>query len=123
MRLPARHLHSCRRPTADVMHTDSSHSSPPLRIALVAPSLRILGGQAVQAERLLHGWRDDADVAVTLVPTNPEPAGILRRALDVRYVRTVMTQLVFWPLLFTSIRRADVVHAFSASYSSFVLST
>ena len=30
-----------------------------LRVAFVAPSLAILGGQAVQADRLLHAWRDD----------------------------------------------------------------
>jgi glycosyltransferase involved in cell wall biosynthesis len=35
----------------------------------------------------------------------------------------VITQLTFWPLLMKEIWNADIVHAFSASYSSFLLST
>lgn len=94
-----------------------------LNVAIVAPSSRILGGQAVQAERLVSGWRRDGDVRAWLVPTNPVPPGILRAGLRAKYVRTAVTQLSFWPLLFREIARADVVHAFSASYSSFVIST
>ena len=83
--------------------------------------MRILGGQAVQAARLLRSWRDDPDVDAWLVPINPTPPRLLRRAVDVKYVRTVFTQLAYWPLLFTELRRADVVHVFSASYLSFLL--
>jgi glycosyltransferase involved in cell wall biosynthesis len=36
-------------------------------------------------------------------------------------VRTAATQLVYWPLLVRELRRADVVHVFSASYFSFLL--
>ncbi len=38
-----------------------------------------------------------------------------------RYVRTLVTQLTYWPLLWRELRRADVVHVFSASYTSFLL--
>jgi L-malate glycosyltransferase len=81
----------------------------------------ILGGQAVQAARLLRSWRGDRDVNAWLVPINPQPPGALRRALDVKYLRTLVTQLVYWPLLVNELRRADVVHVFSASYFSFLL--
>ena len=64
-----------------------------LRVALVAPSMGILGGQAVQADRLLNAWRNDPDVEAWLVPINPVPPGPFRRAVDVKYVRTVATQL------------------------------
>jgi glycosyltransferase involved in cell wall biosynthesis len=37
-------------------------------------------------------------------------------------VRTLVTQLCYWPLLLRELRRADVVHVFSASYWSFLLS-
>jgi glycosyltransferase involved in cell wall biosynthesis len=81
----------------------------------------ILGGQAVQAERLLRAWRGDPDVEAWLVPINPVPPGILRRAVDIKYLRTIATQLCYWPLLVRELRRADVVHVFSASYFSFLL--
>jgi glycosyltransferase involved in cell wall biosynthesis len=94
----------------------------PLHIAIVAASLRILGGQAVQAQRMLDGWRNDPDVHAWLVPINPVPPGPLKGLLSVKYLRTVVTQCFYWPLLVRELRKADVVHVFSASYSSFVLS-
>lgn len=93
----------------------------PLKVAIVAPSLRILGGQAVQADRLLKAWASDPEVAAWLVPVNPLPRPPFSHAVRVRYLRTAATQLTYWPLLVRELRRADVVHAFSASYSSFLL--
>ena len=55
----------------------TSHRTRPLRVALVAPSIGILGGQAVQADRLLRAWQDDPDVEAWLVPINPVPPGAL----------------------------------------------
>jgi glycosyltransferase involved in cell wall biosynthesis len=81
----------------------------------------ILGGQAVQASRLLRAWRDDGDVHAWLVPVNPVPPPGLRWTTRVKYVRTVATQLFYWPSLVRELRRADVVHVFSASYFSFLL--
>lgn len=92
-----------------------------LRVAVVAPSLGILGGQAVQADRLLRLWDDDPDVHAWLVPVNPQPPGPFRHATRVRYLRTVATELTYGPLLLRELRRADVVHVFSASYTSFLL--
>ena len=92
-----------------------------IKVAFVAPSLRILGGQAVQADRLLSAWRGDADVDAWLVPINPEPPTLLRRANSIKYVRTVANELTYVPLLVREIARADVVHVFSASYTSFLL--
>jgi len=92
-----------------------------LRVAFVAPSLRILGGQAVQAERLLQAWSGDAEVEAWLVPVNPLPPKPLRFALGVKYLRTIVTELTYIPLLFRELARADVVHVFSASYASYLL--
>jgi len=96
-------------------------SPPRLRVALVVASLRILGGQAVQADRLLRGWEKDRDVEAWLVPINPVPPKPFDRLLQIKYVRTLVTQMCYWPLLWRELRRADVVHIFSASYSSFLL--
>jgi glycosyltransferase involved in cell wall biosynthesis len=93
----------------------------PLRVAIVAPSLRIPGGQAVQADRLLRAWKNDPDVSAWLVPHNPLPPRALRFAIAVKYVRTVATELTYVPLLLRELVRADLVHVFSASYTSFLL--
>jgi len=82
-----------------------------IRVAIVAPSLGILGGQAVQAERLLRAWRADSEIEAWLVPINPSLPGAIAR---IKYLRTIATQLVYWPLLFRELRHADVVHVFSA---------
>jgi glycosyltransferase involved in cell wall biosynthesis len=92
-----------------------------LRVAIVAPSLRILGGQAVQADRLVKAWRDDPDVDAWLVPVNPLPPRLLRPAARVKYARTLVTQLTYLPLLVRELACADIVHVFSASYTSFLL--
>src|SRR5262245_32076041 len=93
----------------------------PLRVALVAASLRILGGQAVQAHLMLEGWKKSIDVSAWLVPIDPRPRPPFDGLFRIKYVRTLLTQLLYWPLLVRELRRADVVHVFSASYSSFVL--
>lgn len=103
-----------RRETVDL-------NSTPLRIALVAPSLRILGGQAVQADRLLRLWQDDPDVHAWLVPHNPQPPAGLRWMTRITYLRTLVTEAIYLPMLVRELRRADVAHIFSASYTSFLL--
>jgi glycosyltransferase involved in cell wall biosynthesis len=92
-----------------------------LRVAFVAPSLAILGGQAVQADRLLSAWQGDPDVEAYLVPVNPAPPGPLGFATRLKYLRTIVTELTYGPLLVRELARADLVHVFSASYSSFLL--
>ena len=92
-----------------------------LKVAFVAPSLRILGGQAVQADRLLAAWRDDPDVDAWLVPVNPLPPKLLRWTLRIKYLRTVVTEFGYLSLLVRELAKADVVHVFSASYASFLL--
>ena len=115
---------SCNRDTLELGVCFAIHPismADRIKVAFVAPSLRILGGQAVQADRLLSAWRDDADIDAWLVPVNPLPPGPLRFAQHVKYLRTVVNELTYVPLLVREIARADVVHVFSASYSSFLL--
>ncbi len=96
-------------------------NSPPLRVLIVAPSLDILGGQAVQASRLLARLREEAAVEVSFLPVNPRLPGMLRRLQSFKYIRTVVTSLLYWALLLARVRAYDVIHIFSASYTSFVL--
>jgi len=93
----------------------------PLRVLIVAPSLRILGGQAVQAARLLEPLKGDARVQISFLPINPVLPSFLGKLQSIKYLRTVVT----WPLyafsLLTEISKYDIVHVFSASYLSFLL--
>jgi len=93
-----------------------------LRVAVVAPSLRILGGQSIQADRLISAWTNDPRVHAWLVPHNPVPPAPFARWLGIKYLRTIVTEATYLPLLAREIQRADVVHVFSASYWSFLLS-
>lgn len=89
------------------------------RLALVAASLDILGGQAVQARLLGDALRKDG-YEVLFLPTNPRfPRGFrwLRR---VPYVRTLLSQALYLPSLLR-LRGVDLVQVFSASYWSFLL--
>jgi len=89
------------------------------RIALVAASLDILGGQGIQGRALLEGLRGDG-YAVDFIPINPRfPAG-LRWLRRYPYLRTVLNQLLYLPSLLR-LRHADIAHVFSASYWSFLL--
>jgi glycosyltransferase involved in cell wall biosynthesis len=94
----------------------------PIRVCLVAPSLDIPGGQSVQAARLCRALRQLPSVAVDFVPINPRLPGPFQLLQRVRYVRTVVTSLRYLWTLLTHLARYDVVHVFSASYWSFVLS-
>ena len=93
----------------------------PVRVCVVAPSLDILGGQAVQAARLLEALRGAPGVEAELLPVNPRLPGALRGLQRVKYLRTLVTQPAYLATLAARLGRCDVVHAFSASYLSFVL--
>ena len=104
-----------------VMSADSSARTPPLRVLMVAPSLDMLGGQAVQAARLLERWSEDPALEVTLLPINPRLPGSLRKLQTIKYIRTIVTSLYYCATLLARVGRYDVIHIFSASYLSFVL--
>jgi glycosyltransferase involved in cell wall biosynthesis len=93
----------------------------PVRVLLVAPSLRILGGQAVQANYLLEKLSREPMFEVSFVPHNPRFPGPLRLLQRIKYVRTLATSLVYCISLLLKIPRHDVIHVFSASYLSFLL--
>ncbi len=91
-----------------------------VRILLVAPSLGILGGQAVQADLLLHHLRSEG-VAVNFQPHNPVPWWPLNYLTRIKYLRTLIVSIFYLGGLLRRIPRHDVIHIFSASYMSFML--
>ncbi len=95
--------------------------SAPTRVLIVAPSLDILGGQSVQARRLLERFRDEPSLDVSFLPINPRLPWPFGKLQAVKYLRTIVTSIVYWAMLLWRVRSYDVVHVFSASYWSFLL--
>ena len=93
----------------------------PIRLLLVAPALRILGGQAVQANYLLQHLSREPNFKVAFLPHNPQLPGPLRLLQSIKYVRTLITSFVYCLNLLIQIPRHDIVHTFSASYLSFLI--
>jgi len=87
------------------------------RIAVVGPSADAVGGQAVQARALVDGLRADG-VTVRTISISPSLPTRLRR---LPYVRTVLNQALYLPGLLR-LASVDVIHIFSASYWSFLIS-
>jgi glycosyltransferase involved in cell wall biosynthesis len=96
-------------------------ASSPVRLLIVAPSFDILGGQAVQADRLLQRLRQEPQLEVDLLPVNPRLPGVLRKLQAIKYVRTIVTSIAYIASLLNQVRKYDVIHIFSASYFSFLL--
>lgn len=100
---------------------EQGSSRPKLRVAIVAPSLRYVGGQAVQADLLLRQWRGDPDVEAWFVPVDPPFPWWLPGIRAIPLVRTVVRTPFYLTRLWRGIKDADIVHVFSASYWSFLL--
>lgn len=96
-------------------------SDQKVRVCIVVASLDILGGQAVQAARLIAELSREPGVEVELLPINPRLPGLLRYLQRIKYVRTVVTSILYIALLLVRLPRFDVIHVFSASYLSFLL--
>ena len=99
----------------------NEESKGPLRILIVAPSFDILGGQTVQAARLVERLRKEPGIEVGFLPINPRLPGVLRKIQAIKYVRTLVTSLAYVASLITKVRHYDIIHIFSASYFSFIL--
>lgn len=92
-----------------------------VRVLIVAPSLSILGGQAVQAKYLIDHLSNEPSFEVSFVPHNPRLPGPLSVLQRIKYVRTIVTSLIYWFALLHQVPKNDVIHIFSASYFSFLL--
>jgi glycosyltransferase involved in cell wall biosynthesis len=92
-----------------------------VRVAIVAPSLRYVGGQAVQADLLMRLWKDDPDVEVSFIAVDPPLPLILRWAEGIPGLRTLLREPIYFWHLWRGLKDVDVAHIFSASYWSFLL--
>ena len=92
-----------------------------IRVLLIAPSLQILGGQAVQAARLHRAIAKDPSVAIDFQPIDPPLPAPLAFIKHLRFVRTVTTWSVYIAILLRRVRHYDIIHVFTAAYTSYML--
>lgn len=91
-----------------------------LRVLLAAPSGGYLGGQAIQAARMIELFQREGRLAVSFQPHDP-PLGPLAFLERLKFVRTVARETAYILQLLWRIPQTDVVHTFSAAYWSFLL--
>jgi L-malate glycosyltransferase len=91
------------------------------RVLIVGPSLRFLGGQAVQAQRLLHGLRSIGTLDVDYLVVDPVLPGPLAALQRLPVVRTLVTSIAYVAALLRAVPSCDTLHIFSASYWSFLI--
>jgi L-malate glycosyltransferase len=94
----------------------------PMKVAIVAASPRWIGGQGVQADALVRDWINDREVSVRFIPIDPILPGWLRWVERIPVARTFARAPLYLAALWSGIKDVDIVHIFSASYSSFVIS-
>ena len=91
-----------------------------IRVLLIAPGPPILGGQGVQAERLLEAFRSEKSLDVEFLPMNPRLPALLAWLQRIKYVKTVVTFLFFLTKFVAKAPSRDVVHVFAAGHFSFL---
>lgn len=97
------------------------HERRRLRILIVGPSMKSIGGQSIQAELMLRKLNDEAALEVFFQPIDPAFTPMLAFIQKIKYLRTIPTFLLYCAQLYRAIQRCDVLHVFAASYYSFLL--
>jgi glycosyltransferase involved in cell wall biosynthesis len=95
----------------------------PIRVVLFAPAHEILGGQAVQARRLVAEISRVPDVDLRFQAINPLFPSYLRRVKNIPVLRTALTMVMYLPRVVMHSIWADVFHIFSAGLYSYRLWT
>jgi glycosyltransferase involved in cell wall biosynthesis len=98
-----------------------TETSAPIRVLLIGPSLDILGGQAVQATRLMSVLGQLPQLAMTFFPINPRPPKGLGWVRNVPYLRTLLTFTLYITRLLWEAPKHQILHVFSAGLSSYTL--
>jgi glycosyltransferase involved in cell wall biosynthesis len=89
-----------------------------IKVLLVAPSMKIVGGQSIQAQRLLDTFARDEKIEIEFVPNNPETP-----FQNIKFLRTIAASIKFWLALFRKIPQTNIVHVFSSGTTSYIIST
>ncbi len=92
-----------------------------ISVCIVAPSLRYVGGQSVQADLLLRHWQNDPDVDISFIAVDPPFPRAISWAERIPGLRTLLREPIYFWHLHRGLKNVDIAHIFSASYWSFLL--
>ena len=92
-----------------------------IRVAIIAASLRYVGGQSVQAQLLLRHWQNDPAIDAELIPIDPPLPPAVAWVERIPVLRTLVRQPFYLWELWKGLKHADIAHIFSASYWSFLI--
>jgi glycosyltransferase involved in cell wall biosynthesis len=95
----------------------------PIRVVLFAPANEILGGQAVQAQRLVAEIGQVPGIDLRFQAINPLFPSYLQWVKNIPVLRTALTMLLYLPRVVMHAIWADVFHIFSAGLYSYTLWT
>ena len=99
-RLTKRDESTDKAPLSRRMMTKQPESKKKVRVLIVAPSFDILGGQSVQAARLLNRLSEELSLEVGFLPINPRLPGILRQLQRMSTAYGVLNRLLAAAVLF-----------------------
>lgn len=94
------------------------NTSQKIKVLLIAPSMKNIGGQSIQAKRHFDALSADENVQIEFVPNDPETL-----FQNIKLLRTIFASFKFWTLLLAKIPKNDVVHIFSSGTTSYIIST
>jgi L-malate glycosyltransferase len=101
--------------------SEPSRKQKQIRVAIVAPSSRYVGGQSVQAESLMRNWQGDAAVEARFIPIDPALPRAIAWVERIPFLRTLIREPLYFAALWRGLKGAEIAHIFSASYWSFLL--
>ena len=90
-----------------------------IKILIIAPTLDVfLGGQAVQAARLLEKLNEEPNIQADIQTIGPQ---FLSKLQQIKYLRTFLRQIKYWFDILTKIPKYDIIHICSSAHLSFLL--
>jgi glycosyltransferase involved in cell wall biosynthesis len=89
-----------------------------VKVLIVATSMRVIGGQSIQAKRLLDAFENDPQIEIKFLPNNPETA-----FQGIKYLRTIFASLKFWWTLWRAVYGSEVVQVFSSATTGYIIAT
>ena len=101
--------------------SDRAVATRSLNVAIVAASLRYVGGQSVQADLLVRNCRHDEELRAKLVPIDPALPRVIAWVERIPLLRTVVREPFYLWSLWRELKDVDIAHIFSASYWSFLV--